>query len=753
MASIQVVTDSACDLTTGDDRGARRAGRPPHDPLRRRRVRRPRRSCRARSSGTASSPAPTCRDGGAVAGRVPTGLRRRRRRRARRRGVRHLVVGPVGHLPSGVHGGRGGGATIAVRVIDTLSVTMGQGLLALAAADMARSGDGLDAIAPAIESMRERTHVYGVLESLDYLKRGGRIGGAANLVGSLLSIKPVIEVRDGVVEVESKQRTRARSLQYLAHKALEAGAIERLAVANGAAPDSDLDIVLDLVRRGRSRVRAGGGRPRAGGGKPRRSRHRRRVLHTVPRAELVAGSAPTARARRLTRCGSMGPVGPVGVPTNLPAHGRASRRPERARGLAGQGCRHHRGRCGHGAGPCGASRHRWRPGAWCSASSSPPWPSCCASSSPSPWSGSSTSTPSGAGYGPPTPLLGALLVVGGAFAWTKRSAPGGAEDADVTDARDVVILGSGPAGLTAADLHGPANLSPLVIEGEPSSTSDQPGGQLMLTTEVENYPGFVDGHPRPRADGPLPRSGGALRCGVRDPQGHPASTSRRRPFGSGPAIRRRRARHPGPTPSSSPPAHGRSCWRPRRGPAARSRRVDLRHVRRVLLPGQEIAVVGGGDSALEEALVPHPLRRDGHPRPPAQGAAGVEDHAGPRLRQRRRSTSAGTPSSTEVLGRRARSRGVSLTQHGHRRQSTIDVGRRLRGHRPRAQHRRVRRPARPSTRTATSRTTDGTSTNVDGVFACGDVQDHIYRQAITAAGSGCMAAIDAERWLEARGPA
>ena len=84
--------------------------------------------------------------------------------------------------------------------------------------------------------MKDRTHVYGVVDSLDYLRRGGRIGGAAQLVGSLLSIKPVIEVRDGVVEVESKQRTRSRSLQYLANKAIEAGPLERLAATNGVAP-------------------------------------------------------------------------------------------------------------------------------------------------------------------------------------------------------------------------------------------------------------------------------------------------------------------------------------------------------------------------------------------------------------------------------------------------------------------------------------------------------------------------------------
>jgi len=134
---------------------------------------------------------------------------------------------------------------LPVRVVDTLSVTMGQGLLVLAAADLAAEGRALDDLAAAVEDLKTRTYVYGVVDSLDYLRRGGRIGGAAHLVGSLLSIKPVIEVRDGVVEVESKQRTRSRSLQYLAGKALGAGRLERLAVANGIAPD--LDEVLGML--------------------------------------------------------------------------------------------------------------------------------------------------------------------------------------------------------------------------------------------------------------------------------------------------------------------------------------------------------------------------------------------------------------------------------------------------------------------------------------------------------------------------
>jgi len=134
---------------------------------------------------------------------------------------------------------------IPVRVVDSRSLTMGEGLLVLAACDLAAAGRDLDELVAELEDLKDRTRVYGVVDSLDFLRKGGRIGGAARLVGSLLSIKPVIEIRGGVVEVESKQRTRARSLEYLAGKALQAGPLERLAVANGAA--GDIDVVLSLL--------------------------------------------------------------------------------------------------------------------------------------------------------------------------------------------------------------------------------------------------------------------------------------------------------------------------------------------------------------------------------------------------------------------------------------------------------------------------------------------------------------------------
>jgi DegV family protein with EDD domain len=127
---------------------------------------------------------------------------------------------------------------IEVHVVDSLSVTVGLGLMVMTAADRASEGRTLEEISSELIGVRGRTRVFAIVESLEFLKRGGRIGGAQALLGSLLSIKPIIELRDGTVEVESKQRTRGRALAYLASKALDAGPLDRLAMASAMTSDA-----------------------------------------------------------------------------------------------------------------------------------------------------------------------------------------------------------------------------------------------------------------------------------------------------------------------------------------------------------------------------------------------------------------------------------------------------------------------------------------------------------------------------------
>jgi DegV family protein with EDD domain len=134
---------------------------------------------------------------------------------------------------------------VPVRVIDTRALTLGQGLLVLAAAEDAATGATVERIAEATTERAGRTRVLGVLGSLDHLQRGGRIGGAQALLGSILSIKPVVQLKDGLVAEESKQRTRARALEYMVDKVRAEGPLERLAVADGQA--ADIALVLDKL--------------------------------------------------------------------------------------------------------------------------------------------------------------------------------------------------------------------------------------------------------------------------------------------------------------------------------------------------------------------------------------------------------------------------------------------------------------------------------------------------------------------------
>ncbi|MGH9207074.1 MAG: DegV family protein, partial [Acidimicrobiales bacterium] len=139
---------------------------------------------------------------------------------------------------------------IPVRTVDSRLLTMGQGLIALDVADLAALGASLDELAARAVQLIPRTSVFGVVDTLEHLEKGGRLGGARALLGSLLSIKPVITLVDGEVAEESKQRTRARSMRYLADKAGDSAPLSRLAVANGAA--SDIDTFLAMIKGVRS---------------------------------------------------------------------------------------------------------------------------------------------------------------------------------------------------------------------------------------------------------------------------------------------------------------------------------------------------------------------------------------------------------------------------------------------------------------------------------------------------------------------
>jgi DegV family protein with EDD domain len=131
------------------------------------------------------------------------------------------------------------GDAIPVRVIDSRAVSMAEGTVALVAARLAAEGASLDEVAAGCDDTVPRTRTFAALDTLDNLRKGGRIGAAQALLGSMLSIKPVIEVANGKVEPESKQRTRGKSLRYLADKVRQAAPVESLAVVHGSAPDVD----------------------------------------------------------------------------------------------------------------------------------------------------------------------------------------------------------------------------------------------------------------------------------------------------------------------------------------------------------------------------------------------------------------------------------------------------------------------------------------------------------------------------------
>ena len=305
----------------------------------------------------------------------------------------------------------------------------------------------------------------------------------------------------------------------------------------------------------------------------------------------------------------------------------------------------------------------------------------------------------------------------------------------------VVIIGSGPAGLTAAIYAARANLHPLVIEGEPSSTSDQPGGQLMLTTDVENFPGFPDGIMGPELM--LKFREQASRFGAEFlTEKVTAVDFSERPFQI--MVRDRHFTADAVIVSTG----------------AQSLMLGLEAESRLLgyglstcatcdgffFRGQEIAVAGGGDSAVEEATFLTKFASKViliHRRDTLRASKIMQDRAlsNPKIEIMWNTV-------VDDLVGESKLEGAIVRNVVTGEVSTLPVTGLFVaiGHRPNTD---LFKGVLDMEDNGYLITRPGSSyTNIPGVFACGDVQDHTYRQAITAAGSGCMAAIDCERWLE-----
>jgi thioredoxin reductase (NADPH) len=314
---------------------------------------------------------------------------------------------------------------------------------------------------------------------------------------------------------------------------------------------------------------------------------------------------------------------------------------------------------------------------------------------------------------------------------------------------NVIIVGSGPAGLTAAIYTARASLAPLVIEGEPSSTSDQPGGQLMLTTEVENFPGFPEGIMGPELMMRFRDQASRFGADIRTERVTRVDLSSR-PFGV----------WVGDPDAPEPTYRGHSVIV---STGAQSLMLGLEAEQRLIGHGlstcatcdgfffrdQDILVVGGGDSALEEATFLTRFARSVtivHRRDELRASKIMQDRA----RANEKISFRWNATVEEIKGE-ATVEGVVLRDVLTDELTELPVTGIFVaiGHKPNTDLFKGQLELGDNGYLITH---PGTSyTNVEGIFACGDVQDHTYRQAITAAGSGCTAAIDAERWLEGQG--